>query len=115
MKTFMEYLGLHEDAPSFIAEKKPNQTTEDANNMAIAVTALKHMLKTRPELVIAFLNQYRMEPEIREILNKNNLDSFVDIRKKMNNGFTDKGLGDRSGEEQGEEIKPPVADGFNLG
>lgn len=115
MKTFFEYLALYEDAPSFIAEKKPDQGTEDANNMAIAVMALKHMLKTRPELVISFLNLHRMEPDIREILNKHNLDSFVDIRKKMNNGFTDKGLGDRSGSEGGEEIKPPVADGFNLG
>jgi len=115
MKTFMEYLALNEDAPSYIAEKKPDQKHQDADNTAIAVMALKHLLKTKPEMIVAFLNQQRMDPDIREILNKHNLDAFLDIKKKMNGGFTDKGLGDRSGKEEGEQIRPPAADGFNLG
>ena len=110
----MEYLVINEDAPSYIAEKKPDQKHQDADNTAIAVMALKHLLKTKPEMIIAFLNQQRMDPDIRQILNKHNLDSFLDIKKKMNSSFADKGLGDRSGQEQGEEITPPAADGFTV-
>ena len=35
MKTFMEYLALNEDAPSYIAEKKPDQKHQDADNTAL--------------------------------------------------------------------------------
>ena len=115
MKTFMDYLGLTEDAPSFVAEKRPDQRQQDADAMEIAATALRHLLKTKPEMIVAFLNQQRMDPDIRQLLNKHNLDAFLDVKRKVNNGFSDKGLGDRTGEEHGEEVKPPVADGFSLG
>ena len=73
MKTFMQFIGIREETASYISEKKPDQKTKDADNTAIVVAALKHMLKTRPEVIIAFLNQHRMDPDIREILNNHNL------------------------------------------
>jgi hypothetical protein len=114
MKTFMQFIGIREETASYISEKKPDQKTKDADNTAIVVAALKHMLKTRPEVIIAFLNQHRMDPDIREILNNHNLDAFLDIHKKMNGGFTDKGLADRTGQEGNDQITPPAADGFSL-
>ena len=73
---------------------------------------IKKIIDSRPEIIIAFLNQQRNEPDIKRILNGFRLDSFPDVKSKLNGTFNDKGLGDRSGEE--EALYPNAADGYKV-
>ena len=112
MKTFIDYLKLKEDA-SYNSDDKMDKSGNSDPAVAVAKEALEHIIQDRPELLIAFLNQYRNEPDIKQILVKHKIDSFQNIRPKMNGHFNDKGLGDRDGEEP-EQIAGNSADGFNL-
>jgi hypothetical protein len=112
MKTFIDYLKLKEMANYHPDEKKDGGKDSDPA-VAVAKEALGHIIENRPELLIAFLNQYRNESDIKQILVKHKLDSFQDIRPKMNGHFNDKGLADRTGDEP-EQIAHNSADGFNL-
>jgi hypothetical protein len=117
MKTFMDYVRYHELA-SYDSEPKDNKEEKkdhiSESSLKVAKEALQLIMDTRPEILIAFLNQYRNEPDIKKILNNYKLDSFQDIRRKMHGSFAEKGLGSIDGEKpiDDEEVHPNSADGY---
>ena len=119
MKTFLDYVKIKEMASYGVQDgESKNPDAENKLSMKdvdeatkLVMRALTQMMKTRPEVIVAFLNQHRMDPDIRQILNDKRLDSFSDI-SKPNGHADDKALGDRTGKEEGEEIAPNAADGY---
>jgi hypothetical protein len=115
MKTFKafftqrEMASYDEDQPISSMDSSDPKSVEASK---IAMLGIKKIMKTHPEILIAFLNQQRMDPEIRSILADFRLDSFPEIRTKPNASYNDKGLGDRNGSEDG--LYPNAADGFSV-
>jgi len=115
MKTFGDYVSFRELASYEKSEKDAENQERDpksAQAVEIAMRAVQKILESRPEIIIAFLNQQRNEPDIKRMLNDFRLDSFPDVKSKQNGTFNDKGLGDRSGEE--EALYPNSADGYKV-
>ena len=115
MKTFEEYVSLKELA-SYDGEKPADSHNgHDPQSKAalnVAMEALNRIIATRPEIVISFLNQYRNDPDIKAILVRHKMDSFQDMKPKMNGNYTEKGLGDKTGGEP-EALAPNSADGYS--
>lgn len=115
MKTFKAFLAQQEVAVYDDEQPISSMDGSDPKSVEatkIAMLGLKQIMKTHPEILIAFLNQQRMDPEIRAILADFRLDAFPDIRTKPNSSYNDKGLGDRRGDEDG--LHPNAADGFSV-
>jgi hypothetical protein len=118
MKTFHQYLNLKELA-SYDEEPVRNKDDEmdhkSSASLDVLKKAMKKMLEIKPQEIVAFLNQHRTEPEIRDILNDYKLDAFQNVGRKHHGGMNDDhGLGDVDGRKMKdeEELYPNAADGY---
>jgi len=117
MKTFREYFKLCELASydhDPVHNKKDDMDQKSLAALEVVKIALKKMMEIKPQEIVAFLNQHRMEPEIKAILNDYKLDSFQNIGRKHHGGMNDdKGLGSFDGRKsKEEELYPNAADGY---
>jgi hypothetical protein len=115
MKTFEEFV-VQKEVAAYDGESSSKDHNgydpQSKQNLDIAMDALKRIIDTRPEIIISFLNQYRNDPDIKAILTRHKLDSFQDMRPKMNPHFTEKGLGDKTGQEP-DALAPHSADVYS--
>jgi hypothetical protein len=117
MKTFQQYLNIKEIA-SYDHEPIHNKKNDmDQNSLAsleVVKRAIKKIMEIKPQELVAFLNQHRNDPEIKEILNDYKLDSFQNIGRKHHGGMNDdKGLGNFDGiKPNDDELYPNAADGY---
>jgi hypothetical protein len=118
MKTFQQYINFKEIA-SYDHEPVYDKNDELDNSSASALEAvkkgIKKIMEIKPQAIVAFLNQYRTEPEIKNILTDYKLDSFQNIGRKHHGGMNEKGLGDQDGRKpkNDEELYPNAADGYS--
>ncbi len=112
MKSFTDYIAMKEIAVYGMDQAEDRPRDEDPQtqaSMAAVAESLKKIMKSRPEMVVAFLNLHRTDPDIKEILRKHNLDSFLDPKGSKRGDYRDKGLGDEEGEAN--MLAPQAADG----
>ena len=76
MKTFQQYLNLKELASydhDPVVNSEDGMDEKSSSALEVVKKALKKMMDIAPQDIVAFLNQNRMKPEIRDILNDYNL------------------------------------------
>jgi hypothetical protein len=118
MKTFQQYLNLKELAAydhDPVVNSEDGMDEKSSSALEVVKKALKKMMDIAPQDIVAFLNQNRMKPEIRDILNDYRLDSFQNIGRKHHGGMNEKGLGNEDGRKpkHDEELYPNAADGYS--
>jgi len=116
MKSFGDYVAMREVA-TFKGEKmkvRGDDALDPRSEASIKAMreAIRELMDSRPEVLVAFLNLHRADDDIKRILVNNNLDSFLVPKGKCPPDYKDSGLGDEEGEAQ--MIHPHSADGFNM-
>ncbi len=114
MKTFTDYISMMEIAAYTADEAEAKAGGEldprSQASMDAMKEALKHIMETRPDMLVAFLNLHRTDPDVKRILLKHKLDVFLDPKGKQDPDFKEKGLADEEGEAN--MVSPNAADGF---
>lgn len=112
MKTFADYVSTRETA-SYDQNPDVSAKESDSNQaIEVALKGAKQLLKTKPEILISFLNLQRNVPEVRSVLDELRLDAFPEVKNKLNQSYNDEGLGYRTGKE--DALHPNAADGYHV-
>ena len=118
MKTFTDYIAMREmaayDQDSLDAKNAFKQELDPQSeaSMQAARESIMSIMDSRPDMIIAFLNHHRTDPDIKKILMKHNLESFVDPKKIAKQDYKEKGLGDYEGEQN--TVHPNAADAITV-
>lgn len=115
MKSFGDWVAVREVA-TYKGEKmkvREDEAMDPRSEASVRAMrqAIRELMDTRPEVLVAFLNLHRADDDIKRILVNNNLDSFLVPKGKCPPDFNDRGLGDEEGEAQ--MVHPNSADGFS--